>query len=70
MSILKSKKRQINIIKNIFQGWPSDIVFKFMHSALAAQDLQIPIPGTEIALPVKPHCGGTPHKIEEDWHRC
>ena len=26
--------------------------------------------GPDLALLVKTHCGGIPHKIEEDGHRC
>ena len=46
------------------------VVVKFVHSALAAQGLQIWIPGMDLALRVKLHCCGIPHKVEEDWHRC
>ena len=30
--------------------------------------MQVQIPGADIALLIKPCCGGVPHKIEEDWH--
>ena len=51
-------------------GWPSGIVVKFTHSASVAQHSQVRIPGTELAPLIKPCCGGIPHKIEEDLHRC
>ena len=40
---------------------------KFAHSALVAQGLQVQIPGTDLALLIKPCCAGIPYKIEEDW---
>ena len=46
------------------RGWPSDIVVKFMCSASVAQGSQVRIPGTDLALLIKPHCGGVRHKAE------
>ena len=43
---------------------------KFMYSALMALGSQVQIPGTDLALFVRTHCGSIPHKIEEDWQRC
>ena len=51
-------------------GQPSSVVIKFTHSASAARGSQVQTPGTDLAPLVKPHCGGIPQKIEEDWHRC
>ena len=45
-------------------------VVKFAHSASVARGLQVQILGTDLALLVRPCCGGIPHKIEEGWHRC
>ena len=39
-------------------------------SASVARGSQVVIPGTDLAPLVQPACGGIPHKIEEDWHRC
>ena len=36
-----------------------------MHSALAAWGLQVQILGVDLALLIKPHCGGVPHEIED-----
>ena len=33
-----------------------------------AQGLQVQIPGADLALLIKPCCGGIPHETEEDWH--
>ena len=51
-------------------GWPGVVVVRFVHSTSAAWGLQVQIPGMDLALLVKPRCGGVPYKIEEDWHRC
>ena len=40
---------------------------KFVHSTSAAQGSQVRIPGVDLALLIKPCCGGVPHKIGEDW---
>ena len=40
----------------------------FACSASGAQGSQAQIPGTNLAPVIEPHCGGMPHKIEEDWH--
>ena len=51
-------------------GWSGGIVVKVMHFASVAQGLQVQILGVDLAPFIKPSCGGIPHKIEEDWHRC
>ena len=51
------------------QGLTWCVVVNFVHSASAAWDSQVRIPGADLALGVKPHFGGIPHKTEEDWHR-
>ena len=38
----------------------------FTCSASAVQGLQVQILGADIVPLVKPHCGGVPHKMEED----
>ena len=43
---------------------------RFVHSALVAQGSQVQILGVDLALLVRPCCGGVPREIEEDWHRC
>ena len=43
---------------------------KFAQSTSVAKGSQVQIPGADLALLIKPCCGGIPHKIEEDWHRC
>ena len=48
----------------------ASVVVKFTRSTLAAQGSWVQIPGMDLALLIKPCCGGIPHKIEEDWHRC
>ena len=40
---------------------------KFVRFALAAWDSQVWILGVDLALLVKPHFGGIPHKTEEAW---
>ena len=49
---------------------PSGVVVEFVHSALVALGSQVQILSVDLALLVKPCCGGVPQKIEEDWHRC
>ena len=56
--------------KKQFKGRPSGVVVDFAHSTSVAWGLQVRILGIDPALLVKPCCGGIPHKIEEDWHRC
>ena len=41
---------------------------KFTCSTLVARDLRAQILGADLALLVKPRCGGIPRKIEEDCH--
>ena len=52
------------------QGWPGCVVVRFVCSALQAGGSQVPTTGTDLALLIKPHCGGIPYKLEEDWHGC
>ena len=35
-----------------------------------AQCSRVQILGTDLAPLSKPRCGGIPHKVKEDWHRC
>ena len=51
-------------------AWPGGKVVKFMHSAWVAPGSQVWILGTDLVPLVKPHCGGMPCKIEDNWHRC
>ena len=53
-----------------FPGPANAVVVKFVHSYSAAPGSQVWIPGADIALLIKPHCGNISHKTEEDWHRC
>ena len=54
-----------------WSGRPGGAAVKFTHSALAAWGSPVPIPGVDMALLVKPCCGGRPtYKVEEDGHRC
>ena len=57
-------------LKIWYLGELGGVVVKFACSASAAQGSQVRIPGADLALVIKPHCGGIPHKIGEDWHRC
>ena len=55
----------------IYLGQPGGTVVKFAHSALAAQDSLVRIPGVDMALLVKLCCGRCPtNKVEENGHRC
>lgn len=54
---------------DFIRAQPSGTVVKLMCSASEAQGLQVQILSTDVALLVKPHCGGIPHEIEEEWHR-
>ena len=40
-----------------------------MFSASEARGSLVGILGAELALLIRPHCGGIPHKIEEDWQQ-
>ena len=51
-------------------GQLEGVVVKFVHSASVAQGSQVRIPDVDLALLIKPHSGGIPHKTEEDCHRC
>ena len=70
LQILKLFKTLSRINKKKTWGWPSGVVVKFVHSASGAQGSQVQIPGIDLGLLIKPHCGSIPHKVEEDWHRC
>ena len=55
------------------RGQPSGVVVKFMYPDSAARGSQVQIPGVDLmdlAPFVKLHCGGIPHKVEEDCQRC
>ena len=39
-------------------GWPGGMVVKFAHCALAAQGSLVQIPRADLALLIKPRCGG------------
>ena len=69
---MKNYQWRVREIKNppCCWGQPSGIVVKFACSTLAARGSQVQIPGTDLALLIKPCCSGIPHKVEEDWHRC
>ena len=43
------------------------MVVEFLCSTLAAWGSQAQIRGADLELLVRPHSGGVPHKIEEDW---
>ena len=43
-----------------------NLVVKFMPSVSVAPGSWVWIPGVELALLIKPCCGGVTHKIEED----
>ena len=43
---------------------------KFARSAWVARGSQVGLLGADIALLVKPCCGGIPHKVEEDGKGC
>ena len=58
------------LLKNEGRGWCSGVVVEFTGSTLAAWVLWVPISNADPVLLVRPCCGGIPHKIEEDWHRC
>ena len=52
----------------MYWGQPSGVVVKFTCSVLAAWGSWVRIPGVDLALLIRSHCGGVPHKVEEDWH--
>ena len=57
--------------KSKVRGQPGGAVVKFAHSALVACGSPVRIPGADMALPVKPCCGGRPtYKVEENGHGC
>ena len=43
---------------------------KFACSASVARSSWVWIPDADLPPLVSPHCGGIPHKVEEDWHGC
>ena len=55
--------------KKASRGQPGGVVVKVARSA-SAWGLQVWIPGSDLAPLVDPCCGGIPHKIEGDLHRC
>ena len=61
---------KINWLKIYFGDWSSGVVVKLVCPALVAWGLQVQILGVDLALLIKPCCGGVSHKIEEDGHRC
>ena len=48
------------------RGWPSGVVVKFAHSALAR--VRTPASPDRPSMLIKPHCGSIPHKIEKDLY--
>ena len=66
----QSTKLRVCKLKIYLGGWLGGIVVKFARFASVVWGSQVWILGMDLALLIKPHCGGTPHKIEEDWHRC
>ena len=50
------------LLRSYFQWLSRGIVVKFAHSALAAQGSQVRILGADLALLVKPCCGGVQHE--------
>ena len=63
----RKEKRKVN---KALRRWPGGVVVRFVHSASVARGSQVQVPGTDLALLVKPCCGGIPHEMEGDWHRC
>ena len=58
------------ILKCMWGCWPDGVVVNFPRFASEAWGLQVQIPEVDLAPIVQPHCGGIPHKIEEDWYGC
>ena len=52
------------------RGRTGGVVVEFACSASVAWALQVWILGMDLTPFGVLHCGGIPHKIEEDWHRC
>ena len=46
------------------RGWPGGMVVKFVCSILVAQGSQVQILVVDLAPPIRPCCGGIPHKTE------
>ena len=58
-------------IKINMRGWPGGVVVKFVCSALAAQGLQVWIPGMDLHTSYQAMLWWHAiYKGEEDWHRC
>ena len=54
-----------------FRGQHSGAAVKCSRSTLVARGSPVWIPGAEMALLGKPHCGRRPtYKVEEDGHGC
>ena len=52
-------------------GWPGGAAVKCIPSTLVARGSPVWIPGADMALLGKPHCGRCPaYKVEEDEHVC
>ena len=52
-------------------GWPSNVMVKFVHSALAAQGSRVQIPGRDVHTLHQAMLWWHPsYKIGEDCHRC
>ena len=55
----------------IFEGQPGGVVVKFMHSASAAQGLQVQILSFDLHTTHQAMLWQRPtYKVEKDWHRC
>ena len=74
ISVLMMSSSPVNDIsmkrKSMSWVWSVGVVVKFALSALAAGGTRAQIPGADLALLIKLHCGGIPHEKEEDWHSC
>ena len=59
------------LLKNLHTGWPGGTAVKYACSASAAQGSLVRILGADVALLVKPCCGGHPtYKVKDGGHRC
>ena len=63
------KERRGTVKNASLGGWPGGQVVKCACSTSAAQGSQVQIPGADVAPLIKPHCGGVPPKVEEDWQQ-
>ena len=66
----ESESSSLALKKKTNWGQPGGLVVQFRHSISEAWGLQVRILGADLVALIKTHCGSTPHKIEEDWHRC